>query len=102
MALPGELKNEFHEKVEKYEKEKKMRYVTSFERNYERRGETKGLKEAVIDCLEVRFNSVPAAIAQFINMKDDLAELKQLHKKAVLVESLEQFQKGFQQNIRPI
>ena len=58
-----------------------------------------GVKNSVINCLKVRFKTVPTEIAQFINMKEDLAELEQLLKKAVLVESLEQFQKGFQQNL---
>ena len=48
-------------------------------------------KEAVIANLEVRFKNVPESIVKTLNEINDSSILKILHRKAVIVKSLEEF-----------
>ncbi len=54
-------------------------------------GILKTAKEAVLDSLEVRFAVVPQSIAETLGRITDPSILKILHRKAVKVESLEDF-----------
>ena len=72
-----------------------MRYVTSFERYGIKKGRQEGLleksREDVVDILQVRFKQASDVIVENINAIDDLAVLKQLHRDAVTVSSLDEF-----------
>lgn len=100
MILPETLETRFDEMLFQYEEEQKMRYVTTFERYFLKKGEKKGrqegrqetLQEAIIDTLKVRFDEVSDAILETIHSIDDLPYLKQLHQEAVSVSSLKEFQ----------
>ncbi len=48
-------------------------------------------REAVIDNLQVRFETIPVSSVEAINAIPDLTELKRLHRKSVTVESLDGF-----------
>ncbi|MBF0476838.1 MAG: Rpn family recombination-promoting nuclease/putative transposase [Deltaproteobacteria bacterium] len=48
-------------------------------------------RESVVDILESRFGAVPSPLAALINQLDDLAVLKMLRKKAVTVETMDNF-----------
>ncbi|MBI4594838.1 MAG: hypothetical protein HY730_00490 [Candidatus Tectomicrobia bacterium] len=113
MVLPKDLVNSFTEALRQFEKEKKMRYVTSIERQGMEKGMKQGLqqgvqqgvqqglqqgillkaREDVLDILEARFGTVPQTIHQAISASEDISLLKVLHKKAALVASLEEFEK---------
>ena len=77
-----------------------MPYVTSIERLGIQQGIQQGIqrgtlanaREDVIEILEVRFERVPDAVAKTIGGIDDLSTLKTLHKKAVTVGSIEEFE----------
>jgi hypothetical protein len=96
MVLPEELEKDFSRAHEKYEEATKMPYVTSVERLGIKKGIEQGglltLRAAILSVLDARFGKVPAAIASRVNGMDNLAKLKRLHKKAVLVPSLDAFQ----------
>ena len=66
MSLPSELEQEFQQELNQYEEEKRMPYVTSVERI----GREKGMRESVIDALEIRFENVPADVV------DEIAQIK--------------------------
>jgi len=69
-----------------------MRYITSFEQHGVKKGQLQSSREAVIENLQVRFESVPDVIVEVLEAIDDVAELKELHREAVTVSSLEEFQ----------
>jgi len=89
MVLPAELENEFRTELRQIEGGNRMPYITGFERD----GIVKGIKESVLDVLEIRFNTVPEDLSQALEAIDDATILKQLHRQAVTVVSVETFQK---------
>ncbi len=95
MILPEELKRQFQTEVYNYEEEKKMPYITSIEQIGLEKGEQIGIlkaaKESIITVLETRFENVPDNILNAVNKINDIQELKQLHKSAILIDSLESF-----------
>jgi hypothetical protein len=91
MILPQELKAEFETELRSYEEEQKMPYITSIERSGIEKGMLKNARESVIEVLETRFENVPESITNTLYQISNIQQLKQLHKKAILIESLESF-----------
>ena len=92
MILPQELKTQFETELSQYEEEQKMPYITSIERSGIEKGTLKTAKESVIEVLETRFNEIPDSMANTLNNINDINRLKQLHKQALLIESLASFE----------
>lgn len=96
MILPKELKEQFQTELINYEEENKMPYITSIEEigmeKGEQLGKLKNAKESVIEALEIRFENVPKTIVNSLNQINDLLYLKKLHKKAILIDSLVNFE----------
>jgi hypothetical protein len=96
MVLPGKLEREVEQEIEAFEKSKRMKYIT----NMERRGLEKGVQigqirsqqESVLAVLETRFGEVPYPLREAVTTMDDLARLKQWHRSAIQLPSLEEFQ----------
>lgn len=111
MSLPKELDQAFWQEVQEYEEAKRMTYITSVERiGIEKgikqgmqqgleQGITRGLqqgrldsaREGVIDILATRFEIVPDDILKAIEQIENITTLRHLHKKAVMVGSLQEF-----------
>ncbi len=68
LALPLGLEGQFNAEIEKLETEKKMRYITSFERKWLKQGEEQGEKKGEISLLKRqikrRFDRLPAWVEQ--------------------------------------
>jgi hypothetical protein len=101
MALPEELERSFQEQVRIYEEEKRMPFIAPFERIAREDGIQEGIlemgREAVIEVLETRFESVPTELSEVINQLKDAALLKRLHKRAITIGSLAEFQQVLEQ-----
>ena len=111
LTLPEELEKHFTRAVEEYEEAVKMPYVTSVERvgrkigqeigeklgekRGEKRGEKKGIirgsREAILEILKTRFDSIPESLTDAVNALEDPGYLKDLLKDAVTTPSLEAF-----------
>lgn len=95
LVLPAELEESFQEEIQRYEKERNMQYVTSWERRWiaqgVEQGIEQGIEQAIIDILETRFVTVPTTLIEHIQRFQDHDELRHLLKQAVLVDSLETF-----------
>ena len=84
-----------------------MTYVTSVERfgiekglkQGQQLGLIAGVREAVLDVVEVRFASVPEPIAQRVNRIEDAAWLKRLLRQAALTPSLAEFTQWLEQAV---
>ncbi|MBD2005263.1 MULTISPECIES: hypothetical protein [Cyanophyceae] len=80
-----------------------MPYITSIERRAMARGELQGrlesARENVIEVLKTRFEVVPQSMVEVINELNDLSVLKTLHRQAITIASLSDFQ-GFISSIR--
>ena len=96
MALPQEIQQEFKIEVKRLEEDKKMPFITSFERD----GIEQGLKEGSLQTsrkdiskvLEVRFSAVPDNVTATLDGIEDTTWLEQLLRRAVTVASLEAFE----------
>ncbi|MGJ5675424.1 MAG: transposase [Nostochopsis sp.] len=87
MTLPQGLAEAFTTEIANYE-EQTMPYITSVERL----GMLKNQRENVIDVLQTRFGEVPADLMAAINDLDEISVLKELHREAVTITSLEEFE----------
>ena len=104
MVLPEELAISFKTEIKSYEEARKMRYVTSIERLAKQEGIEEGLQEgrqlgviqgsqdSVIQVLETRFGQVPITIINAVNNINDSSVLKTLHKRAISIPSLAEFE----------
>jgi hypothetical protein len=92
MALPQPLDNSFQTEIKRFEEETKMPYVTSIERLGIQTGRLTSCREDIIDILEIRFDIVPSPLIEMINKIDDINQLKNLHRQAVTIASLGDFQ----------
>jgi hypothetical protein len=99
MTLPDELKKSFSQRIIDYEEERKMKFINCVEEHYMEKGMEKGMladaREMVAEVLSVRFSQIPEKIVKAISAIEDRNILKELHKKAVLTRSLEQFESEF-------
>jgi hypothetical protein len=55
-------------------------------------GKEEGFKEAILEILKLRFGSVPEDVKNKIESVDNIEMLKELHKKAVIVNSIEELE----------
>ena len=94
MALPEELERDLGEALERYEEDKRMPYVTSFERIGIKKGIVQKAQEDVVDVLELRFQHVPESIVQSVNAVQDPPTLREMHRDAVTAASLEDFERN--------
>ncbi len=105
MVLPEDLEQRFDEAIAQFEEEQNMQYVTSFERQGIKKGMQQGLqqgfqqglleksREDVVEILQTRFENIPQTFIVSINRIADLVKLKDLLKKVVTVNNLDEFQK---------
>ncbi|CCI12528.1 conserved hypothetical protein [Microcystis aeruginosa PCC 9806] len=97
VSLPTKLEQEFQQELNQYEEEKRMPYITSVERM----GMEKGMRESVIDALEIRFENVPSELVNKISQIQDTSLLKNLHRQAITLDSISDFQGYLNQLIKP-
>ena len=101
MTLPEKLQTAFEQQLERYQEENKMPLLSQIETRAMRRGTELGVQQealrsgrkSVLRVLEVRFIEVPEAIADTINSIDDVDFLERLLTQAVVIPSLEEFEK---------
>jgi hypothetical protein len=107
--LPDQLEEAYWETVREYEEVKQVPYITSVERIGIKKGIQQGVqqglqqglqqgtvltaREDVLEAVRLRFKRTPRGIGLRIRQLDDPSKLKQLHRKAILAESLEEFEK---------
>jgi len=100
MVLPEELQQGFDRKLQQYEEEMQMPLLSHMELRAIERGMEQGIeqgsrtnaRESVIEVLEVRFSEVPPELVAILNNISDLAVLKQLHREAIAINSIAEFQ----------
>jgi hypothetical protein len=91
LALPENLAQSFDRQLARYEEEKSMPYITGIERRGIERGRQDAVREDILEVLQLRFDNVPGDYSQRLAVIKDLDRLKQLHRQAITVESLEAF-----------
>ncbi len=103
MTLPEELEQSFTLEMTNYEEDTKMPYITPLERFAIAKGRQEGIlekgRESVIEILETRFDSVPESLVETINQINNEGVLKVLHKRAITIASLGEFQELMHQQL---
>lgn len=102
MTLPEDMDWQFLLEIARFEETEKMPYVTSVERiGMEKgmalgrqEGQQEGLRVSIVQTLELRFGRVSPRIELFLQQVQDVDDLRELHKQAVLVPSLTVFEQG--------
>lgn len=96
MVLPSAIESEFKEEFRRFEEDLQMPYVTSIERLARQEGLSEGIlqkgREDIVDVLTVRFEDVPPSLVEAINRLEDPARLKTLHRQAITIGSIAEFQ----------
>jgi hypothetical protein len=80
------------------EQKRQMPYVTSVERRATLRATLKTWQDCIIDALGIRFGLLPKAVVDQVTQLNDVDRLQALFKKAVLVDSIDTFQKLLDQS----
>lgn len=97
MTLREDLEREFYGDLARYEEERKMPVLTRFEQRAIQKGRREGAvetaRQALLDTLTFRFERVPAAITRRVNAIEDAELLRELHRTALGVASLEDFER---------
>ena len=68
-----------------------MPHVTLFEELSREEGLQEGRQACILDLLETRFGEVPVAIRDRVRAIHDEAQLKEMHRRAFRIPSLEEF-----------
>lgn len=93
MVLPEELQREFQDELRRYQEESQMPLLSRMELD----AKLETLREGVITILEVRFGEVAPELIEVINTLKDMPVLKQLHRQAIAIPSIEAFQEVLEQ-----
>ncbi|MEN9777000.1 MAG: hypothetical protein RJB04_755, partial [Verrucomicrobiota bacterium] len=111
MPLPDDLKIQFRNQLLQRLPDKTMPHITLFEELALKEGLEKGIqkgiqkgiieglekgivqnaREAILDVLDTRFGQVPDSVRERVNTIDNEQILKQLHRRAILISSLDEF-----------
>ncbi|NEQ64855.1 MAG: transposase [Symploca sp. SIO2D2] len=96
MTLPEELQQSFEEQLSSYQKERQMPLLSHMEIRGMQRGIEQGAvqnaHECLLEVLTVRFEVVPPEVIEAINQIKDVSVLKQLHRQAITISSMVEFQ----------
>jgi len=96
MTLPEELQQSFEEQLSSYQKERQMPLLSHMESRGMQRGIAQGAvqnaHEWLLEVLTVRFEVVPPEVIEAINQIKDVSVLKQLHRQAITISSMVEFQ----------
>ncbi|NET27051.1 hypothetical protein [Okeania sp. SIO1I7] len=106
MTLPPELQQNLESKINQYEEEQKMEFLSTMEERAIERGQQLGqqigakenCRQNIIDLLQVRFLSVSESLVETLNNIEDLTLLKQLLLETIRVNSIAEFEKLIQDN----
>jgi len=91
MTFPDELKISFSQRIIDYESVEE--YI--MEKNMEK-GRLASAREMVAEVIFIRFSQIPEKIMKAISAIEDRKILKEICKKAILTQSLEQFESEFE------
>ncbi|NER06158.1 MAG: hypothetical protein F6K17_27990, partial [Okeania sp. SIO3C4] len=100
MTLPPELASNFQTKINQYEEEQRVEFLSTMEELAIERGQQIGqeigakenCRQNILDLLEKRFNSLPETLIKAINEINDLALLKRLLVETITVNSVAEFE----------
>jgi hypothetical protein len=97
MVLPEELQREFKEELRLYQEESQMPLLSRIELDAKQEGILETFRGNTLAILEVRFGEVSPELREVINTLQDISVLTQLHRQAIAIPSIEEFQQLLEQ-----
>lgn len=88
MVLPKPLEVSFKQEFKRIQEEGRVPYITDIELD----GMVIATRKSVVTVLEARFGVVPTEISERLEAIEDLDVLERLHRQAVVIASIQQFQ----------
>jgi len=98
MTLPPELQLNFKTKLNQYEEERKMPFLSTLEEMAIEKGIKETRQQDILDLLEKRFGKLPETLIKTIKKIDDLTFLKQLVITTISVNSVAEFERLINNN----
>jgi hypothetical protein len=92
MTLPTELEKQLQTELAQFEEREKMQYVTTIERMAIQKGMQRGLRESILDILQIRFNETSELAETILEQIEDTEQLHELNRQAVTINSLAAFE----------
>ncbi|MEA5526936.1 hypothetical protein [Nodularia spumigena] len=92
MTLPPPLQTEFQTKLNDYEKELNMPFLSTIEENAQEKGAKITRQDDIIKILSTRFDNLPEKIIYNIKQIDNMSILENLLLPSINLNSLEEFQ----------
>lgn len=93
MTLPAEVEVGFKQEIQRYQEEAQMPQVFTIESM----AKMEMAQENIIDILNTRFEEVSNELVEVIKQINDLEQLRTLHRQAVTIDSLSEFQESIEQ-----
>jgi hypothetical protein len=93
MTLPAEVEVGFKQEIQRYQEEAQMPQVFTIESM----AKMEMAQENIIDILNTRFEEVSNELVEVIKQINDLEQLRTLHRQAVTIGSLSEFQESIEQ-----
>ncbi|WP_293139803.1 transposase [Okeania sp. SIO3I5] len=105
MKLPAELQSSFQTKINQYEEEQKMEFLSTMEELAVERGKQIGQQlaeqKSIVNLLKKRFGELPENIIETINKIDDIPLLERLLLETISVNSIVEFEELIKDNSHP-
>ncbi len=92
MTLPPEIEQGFRQEIQRYEEENQMLTVFTIESMAREEGMIQKAQEDIIEVLEIRFEGVAESLIKLIKSIEELEPLRILHRQAITINSLAEFQ----------
>jgi len=101
MTLPPELQRSFKGKINRYEEEQQMPFLSTLEEMAIETTAKSTTRKNLINLLQKRFGELPESLIESLNKIEDLSVLDRLHLETISVESVEEFEGLVGENYSP-
>ncbi len=101
MTLPPELQRNFKTKINQYEEERQMPFLSTLEEMAMETTAKSTTRKNLINLLQKRFGELPESLIETLDKIDDISVLERLHLETISVSSVEEFEGLVQENYSP-
>ena len=105
MTLPPELQRSFKGKINQYEEERQMPFLSTLEEMALERGQEIAAKSTskkyIVNWLQKRFGELPKSLLEILDEIEDLSVLDRLILETISVSSVEEFEGLVRENYSP-
>lgn len=92
MTLPTELEGQLQVELAEFAERGKMQYATTIERMAIQQGMHQGIRESILNILQIRFSETSELVETLLEQIEDTEQLHELNRQAVTINSLAEFE----------